>query len=717
MTMPDFYSSFDEEQNPEAQNQQEIPQESEALDFYSAFDENQQEQPENPPEKTTTEKAARLASQFAMGTAEAALLPYEIATIPLASKDAMHMIYREQLMDELDNLTSMKFWGGITPEQEERLAEVEAQIKDFGRSEQYAEPIDMGIRSLTEQATGIDLKPEGWLEKGMNFLGFIKDPKKTLTNIKNAVTPKDFMKAIMPTAKEGVRSVAVGGALQAAENGEYGPIGTMAAMITADLMANAAVGGAKLSKKIIQEPKQTIAGLVAKFTGAEKKQLQKEIIESFRQSDIQADLGTITDSSLIKWTQARIQQSGLIGKELDEFKRNLFEEIKESYKKVAEGVGEARKITNYEVGSVAKETINEIRTNDLNEVRELYKEANSELKPGEIIDSSNVKKSADAIMKDLTPGSLKSEETKKVLNIIETLEKDLIEFAESGKQYSDPQALINSKIALNDIINYEVQGGQKKLLKGLVGEIDRALINHGKRNAKFGEKYIQANKRFSQHAKTFRNKEITTLLKESDPTKLLNRMDTTNGILKLKSILSKTPEGKKVFNELKRLKLDQMFENSMINNTSQQAKLGTFSKVGAKTKDAEILRQLLGRKAYRKLTNIQKNAGLLDKSAQEFFNASKTAAVATDGAMVFKLFNDVTHLVSGNPFPLVKSVGSLMAMKRVSRLLSDPEFLTLVEDVIITQKSGDKKKTFDAMMALLPYAKEVSEQVKSKVND
>ncbi len=641
-------------------------------------------------ERSYLEKGGRVGAQYALGAAENALLPYEVSVTPLKSKEAQNASYRETIGEDLERLLEKKASGHWDDQDQKLYDSLAEQIKDPSKSEKFVNTAHLGVRDISEKVTGLDLQPEGVLEKAANWIGFLKDPKKISQVLKLGVQPKELIKAISPSGTEVLRGLGAGTALQMAEDGQFGPIGTMAAMIVGDLAGAGAAGAAKGSAKIIFQPKKTLAEVAAKFTPKDKIDLQKDIIKGFKDSGIQADLGTLTDSNLIRWIQARLSQSGLTGKSLEEFKTTLTNEIKEEYKAIADSVGELKHSTSHEAGEVLRESLKSHRESDLRETRKFYSEANNALKKDSHVLSERLGNAIKNLQEELKPGAIKSSEQKVVLDAVNRLKYDV--FDSSGKLMgAKVKDLMNNKIALNDIINYEVQGGSKQLLKNLVAELDRAIISHGKENPTFAKNYINANKRFSEHAKTFRNKDINKMLFESDPSKLMNKMDTIQGIKSIEKALNKSIEGKELFENLKRLKLERAIGDNLIDSSTQQAKLGTFSKLLDKGKNKELFKELLPKDAYKRLEKLQSNSGKLADSYDKFYNASKSGVVAADAAIIFKVLADVGHLLYGNPWPLLKSGGAVLSARQLSKLMADPEFLKLAEEAILSSEKSSSK--------------------------
>jgi len=641
--------------------------------------------------KSIPETALRTLGQYGLGTlgSTPVALAYDIAAAPLASKPAQLMGYREELGKDVENLLAQKATGVWSEEDQKFLDNAIDQLQNPHKSIEYLQSSDISLRGLIEKATGLDLHPEGWLEKAANWAGFIKDPKKIFELGKSGLTAKEIAKAIAPTGEEVLRGAGAGVALNMAEKGDFGPIGTLAAAVVGDISGNLAFSAGKVAKKIITDPRTAVAEAFSKFTPKDQKQLQRDIIKDFRDAGIQADIGTITGSDLSKLIQSRLAQSGLTGKGLDELKDQITTQFKDQYKALADSVGEARYATTHEAGNVVKTAIEEIKDKELSEIRNLYKESTSEIREGASVNPKKLDEGIKKIEDSLMSGQLKSPEQKKVLEVVRTIRQDMQD-SEGNLLYPRVKDLINNKIALNDIIDYEVQGGAKQLLKGLVADIDRAIISYGEQNPRFAKKYVAANKKFSQHAKEFRNKSVSQLLRKHDAADILKKMDSVQGINDLKTILEKTEESRKLFNSLARLKLDSLIGDNMVDSVTHQLKYGTFAKMLDKPKTRETIQHLLPKQAYSQLRRLQKMSGTLAESAQKFFNASKSGITLEDAGVISKVVADFANLLSGNPWPLLRTGAGIGGARYLTRLISNPEFLRLVEDLVLATESNNK---------------------------
>lgn len=652
-------------------------------------------------ERSLLANAGRLATQAGLGLASMAALPYEIAVAPLAIPGGQ---------ETLGDLFTRDILNDVYPTEEEGRAPRETIFSQPER--ELADPIDLTIRGLTEKATGLDLKPQGFLENMANWIGIIKDPKRIM---QAGVNPKQLAKAIAPTGKEILRGAGAGAAMEAAEQGEFGPIGTLGLLVVGDIAGGKVSDVGKQTRELVKTPKETLAKAAAKFTPNDKISLQQDLIKDFRKAGIQADLGTLTNNNLVQMVQTRLAQSGLTGKALTDLKDQTTSQIKNEYKSLADGLGDARFATNHEAGEIAREAIKKAKEMDLSDVRGYYKAAEKSLNKTSFVNPRNLSQSITRIEKALKPGQLKSTEQKAVLDVLEKIKRDISD-SSGSLIMADVKDLMNNKIALNDIINYEVQGGTKQLLKEVVGELDRAIISHGKDNPTFARNYITANKRFSEHAKTFRNKNVNNLMNAVDPATIMNKMNSVQGIRDIEKSLKTIPEGSKIFSDLKRKKLDDIIGNHLVDSTTQQVKLGTFSKLLEKGKNRELIKEILTPKEFIRLERLQKNAGRLAEAANKFYNTSQSGATAIDAAVLATAIKDLSNMLYGNPWPLMKTAGGITGARKISNLIADPEFLKLTEEAILNSQNNNLPALIQTFEKMKPFILK-STQVSSREDD
>ncbi len=666
------------------------------------------------PKQSKLKKAGRVAAQYGIGAAEAAAFPYQIAgeiaqgapsggivgtlaekgilgpvgmIANKAANKAQEVNYRENLLGDIERLQDQKLTG-VWDEQDQNLYDnLIEQVKNPEKAAQFVGKESLDIRHLAEKATGQDLHPKGVLEKAANWTGFLRKPQAFKELIKLGTNPKELIKAVMPGTNV-ARGLGAGTALEMAEDNQFGPLGTMAAAVIGDVVG----GGAKGIIKAALSPKKTLAkGAV--LLASSKNAIKNDLKEAAAETKFTKDIGTLTDSNIVKMVQARLTASGLTGKSLENLRKQMTKEIVGEYESIANTLGESRFQSIHEAGEAVQKGLKEIRDADLAATRKLYQSAENSLKERAFTESRPLANAVEKLEKQLQTGSVRAPEQQKALSALKELKQDIYD-SSGNLMYADVRQLMANKRSLKELIDYEVQGGAKQNLKKIVQELDNSIVAHGKENKKFAREYIEANKKFAEHAKTYRNRNIDQLLRSQEPTQVINKMATVQGIRDLRKALSNTPEGKNTFNELARKKLDLMIGDKMTNNITEQLKTGTFANLLEKGKNKELVKELLSPEAYKNLVDLQAHAGKIAESAKKFFNASQSATAGADMAIVAGLFGSLFSAMTGNPWAIasiIASGGGLIAANRLAALIADPKFLKMVEEGIkISQKNNVK---------------------------
>lgn len=677
------------------------------------------------------DKASRLGSQLGLGAIQTVTFPFDIGatlTKTLAEKGTPQL-FRESLLEDATELIEKKTTGDFSEEDQTRLDRLTDLIKNPDKTKEFTKgkipAFDVG--SLIEKGAeqfGVDLSPQGVDEMAARWIGFIKNPAKARELMQNPFDLKNLKevgKALLPTPKEAARGVGAASALQFAAEAELGPVGTLIAAVMGDVAAGLIGKGVKGFKTLTRIPKTDLLktgkkGLtrtVAKFTSESKKEIQKNLVDEFREAGIQADFGTITGNNLIKWVQSTLSQSGLTRTPLENLRKSITQNIVSEYGKIASELGELTHSSRFEAGQSLQQGVKVARDLDLSKSREIFSRAKESGGDTQIF-TGNTGETIKEILGELEPGRFKSSEQQTVLKILNEIKQDVL--TEAGDiRSAGVDELINNKIALGDSINYEVQGGSKQLLKKVTKAIDRDLEVYGKENPQFGKDWKAANKNFSEHAKLFRGKEISEVLRGQDPSKIFARMNTPNGIRTIKKALNNTPEGRKLFSELSRFKLEEMIGDNLVNSTTGQANFGSFSKLLQKQQNRDVARALLGDQGLKQLERLQKASGRLAETAEKFFNASQSGRVVGDMAFIAKVVGDFANVFAGNPWPIVRSGGILLGTRQVAKLMADPEFLKLMEEAMIESKSGSQESLIQIGQRLAARAKQVDKSIKPAV--
>ena len=585
-----------------------------------------------------------------------------------------------------------KFLGGNISELEEAEKNAPEFLKNF--AENYLPSYEKELESQQQIPTysGKEVaKPEGFLEKGTEKLGRFYGEGVVLGAAK--------------TVKGVVSLVGMAAGMQYAEDAGFGPIG----QLTLGVLGSMVPSGAKAAFsgiKNLKPSREKLAAGAAKLTNKDKLDVQKKIIENAREQGVTLDLGTMTDNNLTKSLQSFLSQSSLTGPRMDKLKSSISDQVVNQYKKITDEIGSYQFASKNEAAAATQSMLRSVRDRDYATIKSYYSDSVGKLPENASVYSGDIADYIQKIEKELTPGSLKSGEQTKTLSVLEELKKDVLSPAGTPKAASI-KSLINNKIALNEILDFEAQGGQTKLLRPLVKKIDETIINQTSRtDPKFAKNYETANKKFASHAKKFRNETIGKALQKEDPTLLLNKMGTPHGVKKIKEALSTLPEGEQFFNDLSRFKVDELIFNNMVDGITGQVKHGQFSNLLKKKENRDLLLEMIGKPQLSRLENLMKNSANIAESSAKFFNASQSGVAVKDFVLASIILSGVTKVFSGNVWPLARSLGVLFGGKAVSKLISDPKFLTAVEDAILASKTGETQ----IMQAAARKLKEIAMQ-------
>lgn len=666
-------------------------------------------------------KAGRLGAQLGIGAVQKAALPYDLSI--MISKEygetVAPQVMRQNILDDLINMSEMKQLGVWDDSDQNRYDYLKSLIENPDKMKEslnYVIP-NLDSASLIEKGAkqfGIDLSPEDYLETAVRFAGLMNNPKKGIDLVKGDLSPTkviDLVKEALPKGKTLAKAGGTVAGLAYANQAELGPIGILTSMALGDLLVEGGIGVKNLTKlpSYVKNYKQNLAKGIASFTKKDQRELQREMIKQFREAGIQADVGTLTNSNLVKNIQNILAQSGLTGEALDIFKKNITNQLVNEYKNIADILGESIFDSRQQAGTILQEALNNARAESTEVYRNIYENVLNNFGEEQIF-TGNIAKKTKEIKDKLSPGTIKTAAKTTTLAALDDLESDILTVGGDIKS-ADLMTLINDKIALEDKINYEVQGTPKKLLIGVVKEIDKAIENHAERNnTRMFKDWQLANKNFSQHAKTFRNKAISQGIFSQDPSKVFSLMDTPEGVNKVKKALSYLPEGVQSFNELARYKLDELIGKNMVDSVTKQANFGKFSKLLEKQQNRQLVNNLIGNDGLKRLERLQTVSGTLADTAQKFFNASKSGAYAADIGFAAKLFKDFANLFSGNPFPLMKSGSFWLTSRQLTKLISDPEFLRLIEEEILSNPAKNRQSIINSSLRLGERAENLLKQ-------
>lgn len=189
--------------------------------------------------------------------------------------------------------------------------------------------------------------------------------------------------------------------------------------------------------------------------------------------------------------------------------------------------------------------------------------------------------------------------------------------------------------ALEDILGsktgYESKHGVENFINGLRGAL--AADIEGSPNKEFVIAHKDADRFYKQNIiDRYRSSIADAILKNKEPKEAYALMTTPKNIELLEKAAGKTPQGMKVFNDLKETKLREVLARNGYNPEREGLSSQSFANLFTKKEhgDGRLVQSLLGKEEYKKLSEIGKIAEQFAKDGSELLNSSGTALVAAD---------------------------------------------------------------------------------------
>ncbi|MGL4342570.1 MAG: hypothetical protein ACRCSZ_09210 [Lactococcus lactis] len=369
---------------------------------------------------------------------------------------------------------------------------------------------------------------------------------------------------------------------------------------------------------------------------------------------------------------------------------------------------------------------------------EMYEKAYSLANETDSVVPSNTSKFI-ASLKELFNRDVKSPATKKVTSIITELADSwgisppklediqnvsndpvfvnkVLEAFEKNKGSIPIEKLIGVKKELGVITGYDPDlKGVENLLNGLSGAITKDIESSS--NKLFVSELKNANKFFKQEiGDVFRTDLSRSILSGEAPVEAFNKMNSVDNIILLRKISGESKKGTEVFNSLAKAKVREIFVNSF-NEGSLQT--GNFSKIVLKNeKSWDILSELLGEKEFNNLVDLGKIASEYSKAGKDLLNTSGTAIASSDIAklesMIKGIFGTVKdNLTSASSAAAGYAVGGgagavagIAMPNLVSRLFSNPKFVSDMRDYAIARKANESVKAENILKRVLKLVNE-----------
>jgi predicted CopG family antitoxin len=224
--------------------------------------------------------------------------------------------------------------------------------------------------------------------------------------------------------------------------------------------------------------------------------------------------------------------------------------------------------------------------------------------------------------------------------------------------------------------------GVDKFLSRLVGSITKDIEQYSSKG--FNDSWRKASMyQREKIGKRVRSDIARSLSTGQSPDLVMQYMNTKQDIDLVKDITGKTKKGRKIFDTVKKTKLNEIFSNAFDNNGSMVT--GNFSKIFKESKHGqqEILHTLLGDDQYTKLKDISKIAQSFSDSGKQLLNTSGTAITGSELGILGGLTG-----ISGSPLPAASYAASV---NLATKVLSEPKFVNQMHAYALARKTGKEK--------------------------
>lgn len=531
----------------------------------------------------------------------------------------------------------------------------------------------------------------------------------------------------VPGARELSGLLGAGIGTSIAEENDAGILGSILGGTLGFAAGRGAAGIGSLAKTAATKGSK---GVAARLLGGK---LDKEFVRQAKQLGIEITPGSALESRAAEFIESKLAQSGLTGEALQARRKEIGESLARAFKQDAEQLS-TQSFENTREGLVSlSEGVKESKNLAMQPIEQMYEAARFAVPESETIAPQKLAKKLQDLKKELGETLLKGEATdaNKVRKVISNLENQVIGEGFSGLldaqgnpiqgtsgrvQNVRVRDLVGTVRELNDIINYEVQGGTKQLLKGVNAEIRKELEAYGKRNPGFLKNYKEAQKSFGELAETFRkSKDINRLILSDAPGTLTGVGNSVDSLRQIERALKPLPNGKELFNKFKRTKLEEVLVNQVVDPVTGNVSLTKGSNILKNPQKRAIIKELVGKEGFQRLEKLSSVSRKLDTKLGKFLNNSQTATNLIDAGLSFSIMKDlVMGVATLNPLLITKGGAKYFAPRLMGNLWADKAFLN--EVIALAEKPVNRSFAKDFARVSARIAKEVETLQKDAEN-
>lgn len=261
--------------------------------------------------------------------------------------------------------------------------------------------------------------------------------------------------------------------------------------------------------------------------------------------------------------------------------------------------------------------------------------------------------------------------------------------------------------SLNDVIRWNKPGGADKLLVPFARQLDNELIRYGNTNPAYQTARRNAQDYFKNEVVQIRQNILQSIARGEKPEAALQIMESVSGVRNVEKALSHLPDGRRIFDALKRYKFQQMVMDRVIDPSTGLMKLGPSGHglhnfLSKKSDVYPLLQELIGPRALRHFHRLEHVGEGLAKGFGALANPSKTAdtllAIQSVLGPSQKIIEGVKKLPTpGGALDILGGGFQLLAPRVAAKMILDPDFADMVYEASRAAQRG-QFHTFNRIM-------------------
>lgn len=284
--------------------------------------------------------------------------------------------------------------------------------------------------------------------------------------------------------------------------------------------------------------------------------------------------------------------------------------------------------------------------------------------------------------------------------------------------------LENTKRALGEMINWDMPGGAKSLLKPIYHQMGKTLEEYGNKNKAYGSSAKAAKEYFKDEVLNIRTNLLDAIKEGKKPEQALSKLNTISGIKQVRKALNNLPDGDRIFNALSRYFVKDLIKDRMFDPSTGLMKIPKGAGNGIHnflTKDKDVynlIHELVPKEHLKTLHQLEDVGKGLNKGFNTLVNPSATAdtllAIHEILSPAKQIYEGIKALPkAGGVLDMAGGLAKFLVPKVLAKIVTDPDFARKIYSV---SKAADTNDWFLFNRLLLSVADDLADDNESTPN-